>query len=68
MGWPKLQSSLKKTLAPELTPIKMNIIAPGVIKTKMGERPVQIFQKTKRNLKKRKHFSTGLFSPSKLLN
>jgi len=63
MVWPKLQSSLTKTLAAELTPIKMNIIAPGVVKTKMGESLVQIFSENKERFEKEKTLLDRMVQP-----
>lgn len=58
--------SLTKTLAIELSPIKVNAIAPGVVKTKMGESLISVFNEPEEEWAKKRTVLGRIVEPDEV--
>ncbi|ARM77079.1 3-oxoacyl-ACP reductase [Acidianus manzaensis] len=58
--------SLTKTLAIELSPIKVNSIAPGVVRTKMGESLISLFKEPEEEWAKKRTLLGRIVEPDEI--
>ncbi len=58
--------SLTKSMAVELSPIRVNAIAPGVVKTKMGDSLLNIYKKSEEDFSKEKTLLGRIVEPDEI--